>query len=89
MLHHVGLTVSSLSEAKKFYLAALAPLGYKEYHSVEGVIVGLCGANGSPDLWMAPVKGSADSPKGLHVAFKAESREIVDQFYEAALYVPS
>jgi catechol 2,3-dioxygenase-like lactoylglutathione lyase family enzyme len=87
VLHHVQFVVSSLSEAKKFYLAALAPLGYKEYYAVEGVVAGL-GANGVPDLWLSPVKGPDDSPnKGLHLAFTAESREVVDQFYEAALYV--
>lgn len=86
VLHHVQLIVTSLSEAKKFYLAALAPLAYKEVYAVEGVIVGL-GAN-APDLWLSPVKGPDDSPKrGVHVAFKAESKEVVDLFHEAALYV--
>lgn len=87
VLHHVQIIVTSLSEAKEFYLAALAPLAYKEYYAVEGVIIGLA-ANHIPDLWLSPVKGPNDSPnKGMHVAFSAESREIVDQFYEAALYV--
>jgi catechol 2,3-dioxygenase-like lactoylglutathione lyase family enzyme len=86
VLHHVHFVVSSLSEAKKFYLAALAPLGYKEIYAVEGVVAGL-GANGAPDLWLGPVKGVDSPTKGLHLAFTAESREVVDQFYEAALYV--
>jgi len=84
VLHHVHFVVSSLSEAKKFYLAALAPLGYKEIYAVEGVVAGL-GANGAPDLWLGPVKGVDSPTKGLHLAFTAESREVVDQFYEAAL----
>jgi catechol 2,3-dioxygenase-like lactoylglutathione lyase family enzyme len=84
VLHHVQFVVSSLSEAKKFYLAALAPLGYKEFYEAEGV-VGLA-ANQIPDLWMRAVKSPDDSAtKGVHIAFTAESREIVDQFYEAAL----
>lgn len=88
VLNHIQLIVSSLPEAKKFYLAALAPLGYKEYYAVEGVVVGLADANGAPDLWLGPVKGPEDSPtKGLHLAFTAHSREVVDQFHAAALYV--
>lgn len=84
VLHHIQFLVSSLSEAKKFYLAALAPLGFKEYYAVEG-LVGLSGPDGVPNLWL---KGTDDSPtKGLHVAFLAESREAVDKFHEAALYV--
>jgi len=87
VLHHVQFVVSSLSEAKKFYLAALTPLGYKEIYTIEGVVAGL-GANGIPDFWLGSVKGPDDSPtKGFHLAFTAESREAVDQFYEAALYV--
>ncbi|TFK32244.1 glyoxalase/bleomycin resistance protein/dioxygenase [Crucibulum laeve] len=85
VLNHVQFVVSSLLESKKFYLAALAPLGYEEYYAVEGVVVGLR-ANGVPDLWLGAVKGPDDSPtKGLHLAFAGESRDVVDQFYEAAL----
>lgn len=88
VIHHVQFTVSSLSEAKKFYLAALAPLGFKEFYAVDDVVVGLSGPNGVPDLWLGPVKTPNDSPtKGLHLAFLGESRRVVDQFYEAALYV--
>jgi catechol 2,3-dioxygenase-like lactoylglutathione lyase family enzyme len=90
VLHHVLFTVSSLSAARKFYLAALAPLGFKEFHFVENTIVGLSGPNGVPDLWLDSVKpgGPKDSPtKGFHIAFLAESREVVDKFHEAALYV--
>ena len=87
VLNHVQFVVSSLSEAKEFYLSALAPLGYKEIYAVEGVVAGL-GVNGVPDLWLSPVKGPGNSPtKGLHLAFTAENREVVDQFYGAALYV--
>jgi catechol 2,3-dioxygenase-like lactoylglutathione lyase family enzyme len=88
VLSHVQFVVSSLSEAKKFYLAALAPLGYKEFYAVEGIVVGLAGADGAPNLWLGAVKGPDSSPtKGLHLAFAAENREVVDQFYEAALCV--
>ena len=83
VLHHVQFLVSSLSEAKTFYLASLAPLGFKEYYAVKG-LVGLSGPNGVPDLWLK----EDDSPtKGMHIAFVAESREVVDKFHEAALYV--
>ena len=85
VLNHVQFVVSSLSEAKKFYLAALAPLEYKVFYEVDGVVVGLA-AHDIPDLWLRAVKGPDDSPtKGVHIAFTAKSREIVDQFYDAAL----
>lgn len=87
-LHHIQFVVSSLTKAKNFYLTALAPLGFKKYYEVENVIVGLSDPNGVPSLWLGPPKGPNDPPtKGLHAAFLAKSREVVDQFYEAALYV--
>lgn len=87
VLHHVRLVVSSLPEAKKFYLAALAPLGFKEHRAVEGV-VGLSGPDGVPNLWLASAKGPDNPPtKGAHIAFAAENREVVAKFHEAALYV--
>ncbi|KDR68972.1 hypothetical protein GALMADRAFT_78010 [Galerina marginata CBS 339.88] len=82
VLHHVRVFVSSLPEATKFYLAALAPLGYKELYTIEGVVAGL-GVK-SPDLMIA-VKSDTPPTKGLHLAFAAESKEVVDQFYEAAM----
>ena len=83
VLHHLQLLISSLSEAKAFYLAALAPLGFKEHHATKG-LVGLGGPDGICDLWLK----EDDSPtKGMHIAFVAESREVVDKFYEAALYI--
>lgn len=86
VIHHIQIVVSNLSEAKKFYLAALAPLGFKEFYAIEGVVVGLSGPNGVPDLWLGPVKSPNDSPtKGLHLAFLGGNREVVDQFHEAAL----
>jgi catechol 2,3-dioxygenase-like lactoylglutathione lyase family enzyme len=88
VLHHVRLVVSSLPEAKKFYLAALAPLGFKEYYAVEGVVVGLSGPDNIPNLWLGSAKGPDDPPtKGAHIAFAAENREVVAKFHEAALYV--
>jgi len=91
MISHIFFTVSSLESAKDFYLSALAPLDYKVVKSFPGVY-GL-GAKGVPDLWLSSGEcgeGKSKEPlKGLHMAFLAESRELVDQFHEAALFVLS
>jgi catechol 2,3-dioxygenase-like lactoylglutathione lyase family enzyme len=89
-LHHVGCVVPNLDEAKEFYLAALAPLGYIECHTYPGMAVGLGVSKATSDFWLStgncPKAGGAKPPTtGLHLAFKAESREVVDQFHEAAL----
>ncbi len=73
---------------ENFYLAALGPLGYKDIHTSDS-FVGL-GADGVVDFWFSTAKEELDATKaraGVHVIFTAESREVVDQFYQAALYV--
>ena len=83
--HHFTLTVPSLKEGREFYLAALAPLGYKEVRTVEGVVSAL-GPNGKPLFWIRQVKAENDQiSKGVHLAFAAESRDVVDKFYNAAM----
>jgi len=88
VLHHTQFGVTSLSASKTFYLAALAPLGYKEIFNFGDKQIGL-GANGKPDLWLKDVGADGLAVKGLHLAFAAESRQVVDEFYQAALYVIS
>ena len=78
MLDHIGVHVSDYERSKRFYAAALAPLGYlvvMEY----GDAVGL-GAGGKPDFWI-----STGRPAPLHIAFAAASQKLVDEFYSAAL----
>ncbi len=40
MIEHVLLQVANLAAARKFYVAALQPLGYKVVKEIEGVRVG-------------------------------------------------
>lgn len=87
MLDHTGLNVSNPEKSKKFYDAALAPLGYsvlkeipKEYTG--GLMVLGYGNTEHPDFWM--VQGTPNTPH-LHVAFRAKNRKEVDEFYKAAM----
>ena len=80
MFDHVGFGVTSLAESKAFFLRALEPLGVSVV--MEGPYgVGL-GSQGKPSLWLHEMK---ERPAHLHVAFAAESRKQVDEFYRAAL----
>ncbi|KAI0790060.1 lactoylglutathione lyase-like protein [Abortiporus biennis] len=85
-INHILYTVKNVAATKKFFLQALAPLGYTEYYNVEGVITGLKDSKGLADLWFQAAKKPEDKlTTGLHYCFSAESREVVDKFYEAAL----
>jgi catechol 2,3-dioxygenase-like lactoylglutathione lyase family enzyme len=80
MFDHVGFRVRNLEASRKFYLAALAPLGFSV--AMEGDFgVGL-GCDGKPELWLS-LGDPAASP--FHIAFAARNRAEVDAFHAAAL----
>lgn len=80
MLDHTGFEVSDVQKSKAFFLAALKPLGYELYMEWEQW-VGLA-VKGKPDLW---IKNGVKMSPPLHLAFRAENREQVDAFYQAAI----
>lgn len=79
MLDHVSLHVSDYIKSKDFYIKALEPLGYKlmmEYPNVGGF-----GIAGKADFWIS----QKEDARATHIAFMAESRPQVDEFYKNAL----
>jgi catechol 2,3-dioxygenase-like lactoylglutathione lyase family enzyme len=87
MIDHTGLDVSDPEKSRRFYEQALAPLGYRVLMEVPteftgGAVVLGFGVPPKPDFWIH--QGNPQTPR-VHVAFRAESREIVDAFYQAAI----
>ena len=87
MIDHTGLNVSDMKRSRAFYAAALAPLGYQVMMELtKEQTGGFAGVGlGEPpklDFWLG--EGTPNEPR-LHVAFRANSRELVDAFYKAAL----
>lgn len=86
MIDHTGILVSNPSKSRSFYTHALAPLGYKVLMEVPtehtgGKIVLGYGVPPKADFWIAE-----GSPKEkIHIAFRADSRKQVDEFYKAAM----
>jgi catechol 2,3-dioxygenase-like lactoylglutathione lyase family enzyme len=89
MIDHMTILVSDYRRSIKFYLQALNPLGYAmtlelddvTYPHLPSAFFAGLGANGKADLWLRPGKVVAPT----HVAFRADSRAIVDAFYREAL----
>ncbi len=81
MLDHIGIPVSDITVSKRFFLAALAPLGYKVIFDL-GRAVGM-GSQGFPAFWIG--QGQPHNP--LHLAFAAADRGVVDAFHRAAVAV--
>jgi catechol 2,3-dioxygenase-like lactoylglutathione lyase family enzyme len=84
MINHISIGVGDLASAKRFYDAALKPLGFR------------CLSNGTDSLgygasaaafWVLKVEHpvAPDAASGLHVCLDAPSRESVDAFHKLAL----
>lgn len=84
MLDHVSIGVRDITGAKRFYDAALKPLGYTCLSEGEG---SLGYGRERVMLWLGatghPVP--ADERSGLHFCFSADDRKKVDAFHAAAL----
>ena len=84
MLDHVSIGVRDVAAAKRFYDAALKPLGYKCLSESPG---SLGYGSGAVALWIGAAERpvAADDKSGLHFCFTAPTRKSVDAFHEAAL----
>lgn len=87
ILDHIGFGVADYEGAKRFYAAALAPLGIALVMDVgpdQGATAWAAGfgRGGKPDFWIGS-EGRTTPP--AHIAFTAESRADVDAFHAAAL----
>ena len=94
MLDHISIRVSDYDRSKKFYEAALAPLGFtlamesdsgagfrKEF--IPGFWIKQGEPNGAGADLHAPSLGCGGP--ALHIAFASADRRTVDAFYHAAL----
>jgi catechol 2,3-dioxygenase-like lactoylglutathione lyase family enzyme len=87
MIDHTGISVSDFNKSKAFYSQALAPIGYTKLLEFPVAVTGKTdvagfGEAGKPDFWISG--GAANNPP-IHIAFRVNSRAIVDAFYKAAL----
>src|SRR3954454_7297050 len=80
-IDHLGLDVSDYERSKAFYEEALAPLGMTVLMEPAP---GICGLGGDyPFFWIG--QRDLGPQTGVHVAFTAKDREMVDAFHAAAL----
>jgi catechol 2,3-dioxygenase-like lactoylglutathione lyase family enzyme len=84
MFDHVSIGVADIARSKKFYDAALKPLGFTLLSDGES---SLGYGEKAVQLWLGatrkPVKADMDS--GLHFCFAAKDRAAVDAFHAAAV----
>ena len=74
LIDHIGLGVRDLAASRRFYEAALAPLGLALSAHGENIFI--------DELWIGQVERDFSR---LHIAFQAPARAAVEAFYAAAL----
>lgn len=92
MFDHTGIIVTDLAKARRFYDAIAAALGLQTIsNSEESFLFGKSKEEPIPYLWVGTtrpsywIEGSRAGINQMHVAFRAESKAMVDAFYEAAI----
>ena len=80
IIDHIGFAVSDAQTSKAFYLRCLAPLNIELQIEVQGWLG--FGIGGKAEFWIGEGEHT-QSP--MHIAFCAENRQAVDEFYKAAL----
>lgn len=85
MIDHMTFRVADIVATRGFYVAALAPLGYRL--AFEGAYDGInmlgFGKDGKIDTWFIDNTRPISGP--THIAWAAASRADVDAFYAAAI----
>jgi catechol 2,3-dioxygenase-like lactoylglutathione lyase family enzyme len=85
MLDHLALQCADVDAAADFYTRVFASCGVREltrFESPGGTVVGLCGPDNFPRLWLGSLVDRGVRP--VHLAISAPSRQAVDDVYAAA-----
>ena len=84
MLNHISIGVRDIARTKRFYDAALKPLGYSALSASD---TSLGYGKDAVVLWISPTEKPvpADEKSGLHFCFDAPTRKSVAAFHAAAL----
>jgi len=92
MIDHTGFVVTDLAQARRFYDAVAQALGLATKSlSPDSFLFGKSQEEPIPYLWIGTLRpsywaeGSRTGLNQTHVAFRADSKAMVDAFYKAAL----
>ena len=85
MLDHVSSGVSNLEGSRRFYDAALRPVGLVRTVDFQGRGSDYCAMAGQLGVeFTITIESNAPPLQGMHICFRAPNREAVHAFYTAA-----
>lgn len=93
MIDHTGVIVSDFELSRTWYEVALKAIGYAKLMEFDGKVSGSNGvagfgevSTGKPDFWICgATKDKPVNSPAIHVAFRAQNRKQIDEFYHAAI----
>jgi predicted lactoylglutathione lyase len=86
MIDHITLKVNDFEKSKKFFAAALKPLGYSLFVKFERRAgFGIEDVAGKRDFWLVSRPKDKITPSFTCIAFKALNKKMVNDFYKAAI----
>jgi catechol 2,3-dioxygenase-like lactoylglutathione lyase family enzyme len=83
MIHHLSVGSNDVARAKTFYDPVLAVLGMRVLKDRDTAVD--YGVSTLIFSIETPIEGSATAGNGVHIAFAAEHRTMVDEFHRTAL----
>lgn len=85
MIDHITIQVKDLKKSKAFYEKVLATIGYKQNITNEKKT--FYGFGPAKEPFFEIVQSNEENPahKRIHIAFRAETKEQIEEFYKIAL----
>ncbi len=83
VIHHIGILALDLGASRRFYVAALAPLGISVGFESDDTVELWRPSHDTPSLSLERADGAPT--RGAHLAFTADGRNAVDAFFGAAM----
>jgi catechol 2,3-dioxygenase-like lactoylglutathione lyase family enzyme len=89
MLHHVSVGVRDVERAAKFYDPVLKTLGYRRVMEFLPHAIAYGESRTRPEFWigMPHNQQPPSAGNGVHVAFLARNRKVIENFHSEALRV--
>ncbi|MEP0203605.1 MAG: VOC family protein [Halioglobus sp.] len=84
MIDHITVATTDVEKSRVFYERAFRPLGYVIAFGEDNIFWAFRLDNGAL-FEIRAARGDEQSVNSTHVAFRVRSKELVDEFYEAAL----
>ena len=92
MIDHLGIMVADIKKSNAWYEAALNSIAYIKMMEFSKEVTGHTDVAGfgvanshKADFWLSQATENRKANQNIHIAFRAEKRQQVDEFYQAAI----